>query len=279
MSKRLFIFDAISEGAVPRRPGEGRGSGRCGYPQGRFLDGLIRLGAALSASLLVAACGHSNEAELSVAKTPAADGQSVPESRAMGGAKSVMTFFVTSRGSGRGGDLGGLAGGDAHCQALAEAEKAGDHTWRAYLSTTAAPNGPAVNARDRIGKGPWYNAEGLLIAANVQQLHGGENRINKETAVTERLDSVNGAGETPNMHDILTGSQPDGTAAPPGEDLNCGSWTSSSAGHAQVGHHDRKGDSEGASPSWNSAHASRGCSQGDLQITGGAGLFYCFAID
>ena len=242
-------------------------------------SGLIRCGAALSVILLVTACGQNDEAQINVAKMPAAGGQSVPQSLPMGGAKSVTTLFVTSRGSGRGGDLGGLAGADAHCQELAEAEKAGDHAWRAYLSTTAAPNKPAVNARDRIGKGPWYNAEGLLIAANAQQLHSGENRINKETAVTERLDPVNGVGDTPNVHDILTGSQPDGTAFLLGEDLTCENWTSSSVGHAQVGHHDRKGEGEGANSSWNSAHPSRGCSQQDLQSTGGAGLFYCFAVD
>jgi hypothetical protein len=196
----------------------------------------------------------------------------------MGGAKSVTTFFITSVGLGRGGDLGGLVGADAHCQALAKAEGSGDHTWRAYLSTTATPTAPAVNARDRIGKGPWYNAEGLLVATNIDQLHAADSRINKETAVTERLEPVNGAGDKPNVHDILTGSRPDGTAFEGGEDLTCGNWTSSSAGRAQVGHHDRMGQGPGAS-SWNSAHASRGCSQPDLQSTGGAGLFYCFAID
>jgi hypothetical protein len=137
---------------------------------------------------------------------------------------------------------------------------------------------PAVNARDRIGAGPWYNAEGFLVAANAEQLHSAENKINKETAVTEKLDQVNGVGDTPNVHDILTGSRPDGTAFDSGEDLTCGSWTSSGSGHAQVGHHDRRGQGPGAD-SWSSAHASRGCSQQDLQGTGGAGLFYCFAID
>lgn len=196
----------------------------------------------------------------------------------MGGAKSVMTFFVTSRGPGSGGDLGGLAGADAHCQALAQAEGAGDHTWRAYLSASAADGEPAVNARDRIGSGPWYNAEGLLIAANVDELHGDTNRISKETAVTERLDPVNGVGDTPNVHDILTGSRADGTAFPAADDLTCRNWTSSGPGRAQVGHHDRQGLGEGVN-SWNSVHASRGCGQEDLEATGGAGLFYCFAID
>ena len=202
----------------------------------------------------------------------------VPQSREMGGAKSVMTFFVTSRGLGQGGDLRGLSGADAHCQALAQAEGAGDHTWRAYLSTSAASDQPAVNARDRIGKGPWYNAEGLLVAANLDELHSDKNQITKETAVTERLDPVNGAGDTPNLHDILTGSRPDGTAYPAGDDLTCGNWTSSGQGRAQVGHHDRRGLGAGVN-SWNSVHASRGCSQDDLQATGGAGLFYCFGVD
>jgi len=202
----------------------------------------------------------------------------VAQSREMGGAKSVMTFFVTSRGLGKGGDLGGLAGADAHCQALAQAEGAGDHTWRAYLSTSARDGQPAVNARDRIGKGPWYNAEGLLIAATLDELHSDKNRINKETAVTERLDPVNGVGDDPNVHDVLTGSRPDGTAYAAGEDLACRNWTSSSDGGAQVGHHDRRGLTEGVN-SWNSVHASRGCGQSDLRATGGAGLFYCFGID
>jgi hypothetical protein len=196
----------------------------------------------------------------------------------MGGAKSVMTFFVTSKGPGKGGDLGGLAGADAHCAALAKAEGAGDHTWRAYLSTSAADGQPAVNARDRIGKGPWYNAEGLLIAANIDELHGEKSAINKETAVTERLDSVNGVGDNPNVHDILTGSRADGTAYPPDEELTCRNWTSSGEGRAQVGHHDRRGRDAGVN-SWNSVHVSRGCSQSSLQETGGAGLFYCFGID
>ena len=196
----------------------------------------------------------------------------------MGGAKSVTTFFVTSVGLGRGGDLGGLAGADAHCQALAMAEGAGDHTWRAYLSTTATAGGPATNARDRIGPGPWYNAEGLLIAANVEQLHGGDNRIRKDTAVTQRLDLVNGVGEMPVRHDMLTGSQRDGTAFPAGDNLTCGNWTSSNNGRAQVGHHDRSEQGTSVS-SWNSAHVSSGCSQTALERTGGAGLFYCFAID
>ena len=196
----------------------------------------------------------------------------------MGGAKSVTRFFVTSRGSGKGGDLGGVTGADTHCQSVAMAEGAGDHTWRAYLSVSATGTQPAVNARDRIGPGPWYNAEGLLVAANVDELHAGAPRLGKATAVTEKLDQVNGVEDTPNQHDILTGSRPDGTAFPAGDDLTCGNWTSSGAGRAQVGHHDRKGREAGVN-SWNSVHPSRGCSPGDLEATGGAGLFYCFAID
>src|SRR3984893_13450416 len=189
-----------------------------------------------------------------------------------------MTFFVTSKGLGKGGDLGGLAGADAHCQALDKAEGAGDYAWRDDLSPRATKTEPAVNARDRIGNGPWYNGLGLLVAANSAQLHSAESGINKETAVTERGDSVNGVGDQPNVHDILTGSRPDGTAFVGNEDLTCGNWTSSRQGRAQVGHHDRMGQGEGAS-SWYSAHASSGCSQRELQSTGGAGLFYCFAID
>ena len=244
------------------------------------IPGRREAGAALAvaALLLLPSCGQPPDAGTGAQNPPASATESVPESVSMGGAKSVTTFFVTSKGPGRGGDLGGLAGADAHCQALAKAEGSADHTWRAYLSTTAIAGQAAVNARDRIGKGPWYNAEGLLIAASVEQLHSESNKVNKEMAVTERLDMVNGVGDTPNTHDILTGSRPDGTAPGSGDDLTCGNWTSRGAGRAQVGHHDRMGQGAAAS-SWNSAHPSRGCSQQDLESTGGAGLFYCFAID
>lgn len=238
----------------------------------------MRLVLACGAIVFAAACGRSDEARSDAASTPAAREETVPQSLPMGGDTSVMTFFITSTGLGKGGDLGGLAGADAHCQALAKAEGAGDHTWRAYLSTPAADGQPAVNARDRIGKGPWYNAEGLLIAANVDELHSDRARIDKEMAVTEKLDQVNGVGDTPNVHDILTGSRPDGTAFPASEDLTCRRWTSGGEGRAQVGHHDRRGLTEGVN-SWNSVHASQGCSQQALQATGGAGLFYCFGID
>jgi hypothetical protein len=189
-----------------------------------------------------------------------------------------MSFFITSAGSGTGGDLGGLAGADKMCQMLAQAAGAGGKTWRAYLSTQGSG---AVNARDRIGHGPWRSAKGVVIAQDVGELHG-KNNINKETALTEKGDVVKGRGDTPNMHDILTGSRPDGTAFPAGEDRTCGNWTRSGHGSAMVGHHDRQGlrDDE-ASKSWNSSHPTRGpdggCSQNDLRSTGGNGLFYCFA--
>ncbi|MFN7085948.1 MAG: hypothetical protein ACK4N4_04900 [Burkholderiales bacterium] len=193
---------------------------------------------------------------------------------------SRMTFFISSVGSGKGADLGGLAGADKHCQSLAAAVGAGKHRWRAYLSTAAADGQPAVNARDRIGKGPWHNAEGRLIARNVAELHD-INNINRMTALTEKGERVNGRADVPNVHDILTGSRPDGTAFPPGKDTTCGNWTrSDEGGAAQVGHHDRWGlrDDE-ASRSWNASHLSRGCSQDNLRSSGGAGLIYCFAAD
>jgi hypothetical protein len=191
--------------------------------------------------------------------------------------KSDMTFFVTSVGSGKGADLGGLAGADKHCQSLAAAAGAGKHTWRAYLSASAASGSPAVNARDRIGKGPWYNAEGRLIAHNVDELHG-INNINRMTALTEKGARVNGRAESPNTHDMLTGSQPDGKAIAGSGDTTCSNWTSSDKGSAMLGHHDRWGLSDtAAAVSWNSSHGSKGCSQPALVSTGGAGLWYCFA--
>ena len=190
-----------------------------------------------------------------------------------------MSFFITSTGSGKGADLGGLAGADKHCQQLAEAAGAGKKQWRAYLSATAANGAPAVNARDRIGKGPWYNAEGRLIARNVDELHS-INGINRLTALTEKGARVNGRLENPNTHDILTGSMPDGRLAVSDKDTTCGNWTKSGDGAAMVGHHDRFGlrDDEPAR-SWNSSHPSRGCSQDNLKSSGGAGLVYCFAAN
>jgi hypothetical protein len=186
-------------------------------------------------------------------------------------------FFITSAGPGKGADLGGLEGADKHCQALATAVGGGNRVWHAYLSTSPAGNTPAVNARDRIGTGPWANAKGVIVAQTVAELHGENSKLAKETSLTEKGDVVNGRGDTPNRHDILTGSQLDGTAFTSGENLTCQNWTSGGEGSAQVGHHDRQGG--GANPtSWNSAHASRGCSQENLRGTGGDGLFYCFAI-
>jgi hypothetical protein len=194
-------------------------------------------------------------------------------------ARPDMSFFITSAGLGKGADLGGLAGADKHCQQLAEAAGAGKKQWRAYLSATAEGASPAVNARDRIGKGPWYNAEGRLIARNVDELHA-VNGINRLTALTEKGERVNGRLERPNMHDILTGSSPDGRVAVSDKDTTCGNWTKSGEGAAMVGHHDRFGlrDDEPAR-SWNSSHPSRGCSLDNLKASGGAGLFYCFAAN
>ena len=194
-----------------------------------------------------------------------------------------MSFFVTSVGLGNGANLGGLAGADRHCQALATAAGAGSKTWHAYLSTSASGGQAAVNARDRIGSGPWYSAKGARIAQNVGDLHGDTieqarlgNNINKTTAISEKGEPIKGVGDTPNQHDILTGSQPDGRAFTDGADHTCGNWTSGAAGTAQLGHHDRTG---GGNTSWNATHPSRGCSQENLVATGGAGLLYCFAIN
>ena len=185
-----------------------------------------------------------------------------------------LSFFITSAGSGNGANLGGLAGADAMCQRLAAAVGAGSKTWRAYLSTSAAGNQAAVNARDRIGRGPWQNAKGLVVAQNVDDLHSDKNRLGMENSLTEKGAMVNGRGDDPNTHDILTGSGLDGRALP--GDLTCNNWTSGGAGSAQLGHHDKQGGGENPT-SWNSAHASSGCSQADLVSTGGAGLLYCFA--
>jgi hypothetical protein len=194
-----------------------------------------------------------------------------------------MTFFITSAGPGKGADLGGLAGADRHCQALAQAAGAGGRTWRAYLSTQAVGGAQAVNARDRIGRGPWQNAKGVTIAKDIDELHG-TNNLTKETALTEKGEQVNGRGDTPNRHDILTGSTSEGRAFPPDADRTCSNWTSSAQGAAMVGHHDRMGlRDDDASKSWNASHPSRGpdggCSQADLRSTGGDGLFYCFAAN
>jgi hypothetical protein len=202
-------------------------------------------------------------------------------SAAVNAQQANMTFFITSAGPGKGADLGGLEGADRHCQQLAQAVGAGGKTWRAYLSTQG---GGAVNARDRIGRGPWQNAKGEAIAQNVDDLHSANNKISKQTALSEKGEPISGRGDTPNRHDILTGSQPDGRAFAAGDDRTCGNWSKSGQGAAMVGHHDRQGlRDDDASKSWNSSHPSRGpdggCSQADLRSTGGDGLFYCFATN
>ena len=221
----------------------------------------LTLAATASATLLIAACATQ------------------PSTGPMG-------FFITSTSPGNGGNLGGLAGADAHCQKLAAAAGAGSRTWRAYLSTSyIPPSTAAVHARDRIGKGPWYNAKGVLIASDVAQLHGASNNLNKQTALTEKGTVVNGRGDTPNQHDILTGSRPDGTAYPgfPGQpNMTCGEWTREANAFAMVGHHDRLQNTPITDPwaeSWNSSHLTVSCSKEDLPKSGGAGFFYCFAAD
>jgi hypothetical protein len=210
---------------------------------------------------------------LAVLAAPAAFAQSADTS-----------FFVTSAGPGKGADLGGLAGADRHCQSLAQAGGSGAKTWRAYLSTQAADGQPAVNAKDRIGKGPWQNAKGTVVAKDVADLHSAGNNLTKQTALSEKGEVINGRGDTPNRHDVLTGSQADGTAFAAGDDRTCKNWTSSTQGTAMVGHSDRIGlRDDDASKSWNASHPSRGpdggCSQSDLKSTGGDGLFYCFAAN
>ena len=200
-----------------------------------------------------------------------------------------MTFFITSVGSGKGADLGGLAGADAHCQTLAQAAGAGNKTWRAYLSTNGRGGANAINARDRIGNGPWQNAKGVVIATSVADLHSDNNKMGKANALDEKGQPIKVRGDSPNMHDILTGSHKDGRAFPPNMDLTCNNWTSSGPGVAMLGHADREGNPPVAGSqniaaytetarSWNATHTSRSCSQPDLISTGGNGLFYCFAV-
>ncbi len=197
----------------------------------------------------------------------------------MAGGKTGMSFFVTSAGPGKGADLGGLTGADKQCQALATASGAGNRTWHAYLSQQPTANVPGINARDRIGKGPWINAKGVVVATDVDQLHGANN-LSKATALTETGAVVNGRGDTPNTHDLLTGSQPDGRFIAGNVNTTCGNWTQSGEGSAMLGHSDKTGlDESVPAKSWNSSHMSRGCSPDGLKATGGAGLFYCFAAD
>ena len=191
-----------------------------------------------------------------------------------------MSFFVTSVGAGKGSDLGGLDGADAHCQALAKAAGSTKTNWRAYLSTTAPGGEAGVNARERIGKGPWRNAKGVVVAKNVAGLHSKSSNITKLTALTEKGEAVSGRGDAVNMHDILTGSDPAGMFSTAGGDTTCGNWTKSGEGSAIVGHHDRMGLKDTRHmKSWNSSHGSSGCGQDALKGTGGAGLFYCFAAN
>jgi hypothetical protein len=196
-------------------------------------------------------------------------------------AAAPMSFFVTSVGKGNGADLGGLEGADAHCNALAAAAGSKLKTWKAYLSTTMPGGDAGVNARDRIGKGPWRNAKGVVVANGVAHLHSAKNGLTKATALTEKGEGIPGSGDKPNQHDILTGSDPQGLYSTAGGDTNCGNWTKSAEGSAIVGHHDRAGLKKETRhmTSWNSSHGSRGCSQENLVGTGGAGLFYCFAAN
>jgi len=195
-------------------------------------------------------------------------------------AQQAMTFFVSSVGKPSGADFGGLTGADAHCQALAQAAGSTLTNWRAYLSTTEPGGTEGVNARDRIGKGPWQNAKGAVIAKSVDDLHSASNNITKQTALTEKGEAVSGRGDPVNMHDILTGSDPQGMFSTAGGDTTCGNWTKSGDGSAIVGHHDRQGLKDTRHmKSWNSSHGSRACGQDALKATGGAGLIYCFAAN
>lgn len=194
------------------------------------------------------------------------------------GQSANMSFFVTSAGPGNGADLGGLQGADAHCSYLAYQQGFGDLTWKAYLSATATETSPTAHARDRIGAGPWYNHAGVMVARDVAHLHADDANLTKETILTEKGEVTNGRGDTPNRHDILTGSTLDGHAFDTEDDTTCSNWTSSGEGSARVGHHDRQGGGENPT-SWNSAHPSRGCSQENLRGSGGDGLFYCFAVN
>ncbi|PZQ65932.1 MAG: hypothetical protein DI563_25075 [Variovorax paradoxus] len=223
---------------------------------------VLPLGAAVAALALVAGCGAM---------------------RSSSPAGSPMGFFITSTNPGKGGDLGGLAGADRFCQSLAASAGAGSRTWRAYLSTAAMNGQPAVNARDRIGSGPWANAKGVVVATSGADLHSANAKVGKETSLTEKGEVVSGFGDPVNRHDILTGSRPDGTVAvpEPGKDTTCGNWTRSEGGSAIVGHHDHKGTNPDpvANASWNSSHGTRGCSIDQLKMSGSAGLLYCFATN
>ena len=214
-----------------------------------------------------------------LASTAAILGACAPMSSTSQSSMSPMSFFVTSVNPGKGGDLGGLAGADAHCQRLATSANAGGKTWRAYLSSAT----PAVNARDRIGRGPWQNGKGVVVATSLDDLHSANNKMSKQNSLNEKGEVVPGRGDPVNMHDILTGSRPDGTLAPAeaGKDTTCGNWTQSTGGSAFVGHNDRTGTNPNpvANVSWNSSHGTPGCDMESLKRVGGAGLFYCFAAN
>jgi hypothetical protein len=233
---------------------------------------------------LVSACDKAQDTTVTDDAPASATESKAPQSK--GAMTGPMSFFITSIGVGNGANLGGLEGADEHCQNLADDAGAGDKTWRAYLSTTGRydrnnpeNNAASVHARDRIGQGPWFNAKGELIARDVAHLHS-NNNINKQTALNEKGEIVNGRGDKPNQHDILTGSRPDGTAFSPHVNFTCKNWWSNDEGAAAVGHHDRTGPMEDNwAKSWNFSHFSRGCSQKALESSGGAGLLYCFAID
>ena len=204
--------------------------------------------------------------------------QAQEKKAAKAAAKGPMSFFVTSTGKGSGADLGGLEGADAHCSALAKAAGSKETNWKAYLSTTLPGGDAGANARERIGKGPWYNAKGVMVARNVGDLHSAKANVSKATALDEKGNPIKGRGDTPNEHDILTGSDPMGLYSTAGGDTTCGNWTKSGDGSAIVGHHDLQGLKDTRHmKSWNSSHGSRGCSQDQLKASGGAGLFYCFA--
>ena len=224
---------------------------------------------------------RSTTARFAVAAGAAALLAAFAYSGGAGAQGNAMTFFVTSTNPGKGADFGGLAGADKYCQTLASSAGAGSHTWHAYLSTTAAGGGTAVNARDRIGKGPWQNAKGVVVAKSVDDLHGDSNNLNKQNSISEKGEVISGRGDPVNMHDILTGSTPDGRSVTGAEDTTCGNWTKGGPdGSAIVGHHDRMGLKDDApSKSWNSSHPTRGCNLEGLKSTGSAGLLYCFAVN
>jgi hypothetical protein len=218
--------------------------------------------------------------KLALLASAAALGACAPMASTSQRSLNPMTFFVTSASPGKGADLGGLAGADAYCQTLASSVNAGGKNWRAYLSAPASGTSPAVDARERIGRGPWQNAKGVVVATSVDNLHSADNQLTKQNSLTEKGEVVSGRGDAVNMHDMLTGSTADGRLATSAPDTTCGAWTQSGAGSAIVGHHDRIGLNESAPmKSWNASHGSAGCSPQALKSTGGAGLFYCFAAN